>query len=266
MDSIDTSLTARLFRKQGFAKGATKIEPAALEELKTEVQRLQHSLNSGQSDSTIVSFIDGPTEPGLKINNLWCISEVFRQVTIRAEILKEVAEITGAKTLRIWRDQLLVKPTGVAGTVKWHQDAFWWRVLSPANQITAWFSLDDVSSKNGCMAMIEGSHLWGLQTERIHWLNRGDVLNCDDAQLRDRFRDCELSAGEIHYHHCLTWHGSHVNVSPKMRAAYAIHFLVDDTAVSQFDHPIKDLITRNSRGYISGPLFPQVWPLQTESA
>lgn len=266
MDPIDWPETVRSFRERGFAKGFAKIESTALADLKTEVQRLQRSLNAGQSDSTIVSFIDGPTGRGLKINNLWCISEVFREVTTRAELLTEVAEITGAKTLRIWRDQLLVKPTGVTGTVKWHQDAFWWQVLSPANQITAWFSLDDVSSDNGCMAMVEGSHLWGLQTERIHSLNHGDVLNCDDTQLHDRFRDCELGSGEIHYHHCLTWHGSHANRSPNIRIAYAIHFLVDDTIVTRFDHPIKNLITLDARGYISGPLFPQVWPLQTETA
>ena len=61
--------------------------------------------------------------PIWQIVNIWQASEPFRQLIHHPKITKGLAQLTGAKELRIWHDQIQYKPAAIGGVNMWHQDA-----------------------------------------------------------------------------------------------------------------------------------------------
>ena len=96
-----------------------------------------------------------------QIVNIWEASEPFFKLIHNPTIVEEMAQLTQAKVLRIWHDQIQYKPAQTGGVNMWHQDAPLWPILAPMTEVTAWVALDDVDEENGCMSMVPGSHLWG---------------------------------------------------------------------------------------------------------
>lgn len=248
------------FGTLGFAKSASFLSTQHVHKLWGSLKSFLAGAEAGRNGRQIISRFGGSNQ-GWKINNFWESSADFNAIARHPAILSEVAHITGAKKIRLWRDQLLVKPPGAESDVKWHQDAYWWSVLSPANQVTAWIALDPVTVTNGCLSMVAGSHKWGLQTSLIDIMNSTNTIPVHH-DMPIKLHDIEMSIGSIHYHHCLTWHASHPNFSTGMRRAYAIHYLIDDTyLVPSKAHPIRDSITVDEHGRVSGDGFPTLWPL-----
>jgi phytanoyl-CoA hydroxylase len=244
------------FNSFGCVKSNLSLDSKTLRSLTQTVDSFLLTASPGRIGNQIISrFGSEEFEQGWKINNLWETCPDFLALAAHPTILGEIARISNAGAIRLWRDQLLAKQAGTPSDVKWHQDAYWWSVLSPASQITAWVALDAVSVQNGCLRMVLGSHKWGLQTEII------DAINSGHAQLkRDHTIDINLHAGDIHYHHCLTWHASHTNRSTSVRRGYAIHYMVDNTYfASNRTHPIADAITVDRCGRVSGVKFPLLW-------
>jgi ectoine hydroxylase-related dioxygenase (phytanoyl-CoA dioxygenase family) len=66
--------------------------------------------------------------------------------------------------------------------------------------------------------------------------------------------------GEVHYHHALTWHGSHTNTSGRPRRAIAVHYMTQDTRfVGDGHHPLEHLIEVEPGELIVGDAFPIVY-------
>jgi len=66
--------------------------------------------------------------------------------------------------------------------------------------------------------------------------------------------------GEVHYHHSLTWHGSHANKSGRHRRAIALHYMTEETHyVASGDHPMKEFVTVADGELLQGEHFPLVW-------
>jgi len=257
---ISDRLIGDRFSENGFGQSRTVLDQEIVDSLNGELDCFLSRASLGRRGNQIVSrFGEHESERGWKINNLWETCSGFLSVAIRPDILSEIARITGARTIRLWRDQLLVKAPGPRSDVKWHQDAFWWSVLSPATQVTAWIALDRVSVENGCMLMAAKSHRCGLQTNLINAVNSGRVA-LGDINERYSLTDVKLPCGGIHYHHCLTWHASHPNLSASTRRAYAIHYMIDDTYITPNSrHPIADALTVDADGRLCGEAFPLLW-------
>ncbi len=109
------------------------------------------------------NFTYNDNAPVWQIVNIWEASPAFAKLIKHPVIGEEMAQLTGAKTLRIWHDQIQYKPAATGGINMWHQDAPLWPILAPMTEVSAWVALDDVDVDNGCMSMVPGSHLWGDQ-------------------------------------------------------------------------------------------------------
>ena len=70
---------------------------------------------------------------------------------------------------------------------------------------------------------------------------------------------CPVPKGYVHYHHSLTWHGSHDNTSGNPRRAIAVHYMTGET---QYDangnHVMKPFVTVNDGDKLAGDHFPLV--------
>ena len=185
-----------------------------------------------------------PFQPGdhdlRKIDNAWWADRDLASLATDPRLGAIAGALLGASSVRLWQDQLLYKPPGGPSetTIGWHQDwASWDTVASHGAFVTAWVAFDDVDDDNGAMQVIPGSHEWGLVP------GGSDFFGTDrEAQLTRlgegravQSRSIVLDAGQVSFHHPLTFHGSGPNTSDRMRRSLAVHFV--DAEVSAISEP-----------------------------
>ncbi len=174
-----------------------------------------------------------------KIDDAWWADPDLAALATDPALGEIAAALLGARSVRLWQDQLLWKPPGgpAETTIGWHQDwASWDTVASHPAFVTAWVAFDDVDDANGAMQMLPGSQRWGLVEGGSNFF-----ATDRDAQLvglgPERAVEpvtVALPAGAVSFHHPLTFHGSGPNTSNRMRRSVAIHFMdAEVTAVSR---------------------------------
>ena len=171
-----------------------------------------------------------------KIDNAWWADPDLARLATDPRLGAIAAQLLGVDQIRLWQDQLLHKPpSGEAQTrIGWHQDWDSWRTVASCDRfVTAWVALDDVDAGNGAMQVIPGSHRWGLLTGQSDFL--GTDLDAQLGRLAGHHevapRLLEMKAGQVSFHHVLTFHGSSTNTSQRVRRSLAAH-LVDGSVAS----------------------------------
>lgn len=209
-------------------------------------------------------------QPGMEvwqIVNIWQASPVFAALIRHPRLAAMFRQLAGpeAGELRLWHDQVQYKPAGHGGVNWWHQDSPYWPVLAPIDSmLTAWIALDEVSLDNGCMSMVPGSHRWGDAIDHLHacgersrafWTSLGEDFRGEPVRVVPR----TVPAGHVHFHHALTWHGSHENRSGRPRRAIAIHVMTGRTVHQPRGcHLMQPFITAAPDCRITDPAFPVI--------
>jgi phytanoyl-CoA hydroxylase len=252
------------FDTNGYLKGGRILDDAQVDELRDEIERVIRDKDAGGRQPVLLRNFGQPDAPVWQIVNIWNASDAFQRLIESPRIAEEIAQLTRAKELRIWHDQIQYKPPGVGGINIWHQDAPYWPILRPMTQITAWIALDDVDESNGCMSMVPGSHLWGDQIQFLHKIKDFHAVPKEFDGRKVEVKLCPVAKGEVHYHHALTWHGSHANTSNRPRRAIALHYLTEQTRfVAAGQHPMKPFVEVADGEVIRGKHFPLVWKRDT---
>ena len=140
------------------------------------------------------------------------------------KIIEAASAILGPDLL-LWNSFVPCKPPQSDGLFDWHQDATYWQIVPSDKVITLWLAAGDVTTNNGGMRIIQGSHLQGQLSHEMTFdpksmLRRGQRITdpfYDDAAICG-----DLRAGEASIHHPLTIHGSGPNTSDTWR--YAVSF------------------------------------------
>jgi ectoine hydroxylase-related dioxygenase (phytanoyl-CoA dioxygenase family) len=121
------------------------------------------NISAGQSSGNVVT----------QVVNIWEAEPAFRRHLSHPAIVGMVAQLMGGvDTVRVWHDQVQVKPARVGGPTTWHQDHPYWPVIQPADLVSAWVALEDATLENGCMRMVPRSHKWGAYKGRRHGRQR----------------------------------------------------------------------------------------------
>jgi len=250
------------FQRDGYVNGGLALDEDKVEDLRSELARV--IADDGKPDVkqpvSLRNLSRDDNHPVYQIVNIWEASAPFHKLTSNAKIVEEIAQLTGASKLKVWHDQIQYKPAETGGVNMWHQDAPLWPILLPMTEVSAWVALDDVDEGNGCMSMVPGSQAWGNQMAFIRDLESYDAMP-------DTFEDKSIAVirrpvkkGEVHYHHALTWHGSHANTSDRPRRAIAIHYMTDETRyVASGEHLMKSLVDVADGEVLEGDHFPTVW-------
>ena len=249
------------YQSQGFVKGNRLLSEEQIEELREEMERVIRDKDAGgRQPVQIANLSRDPNSSIWQIVNIWEASDAFHQLIFNETLAEEVAQLVVAKELRIWHDQIQYKPAGTGGVNNWHQDNPYWPILQPVSQLSAWIALDDVDESNGCMSMVPGSHLWGPRIQFLHTIKGFDAMPKRFENHEIEVRLCPVGKGEVHFHHSLTWHGSHANTSGRPRRAIAIHYMTDETRYNASgDHPMKKYVTVSDGRMLEGGHFPLVW-------
>jgi ectoine hydroxylase-related dioxygenase (phytanoyl-CoA dioxygenase family) len=92
-----------------------------------------------------------------KISNLAKKNEAFRNLASYPAVVSAIEALLGQRAL-LFRDVMVVKPARDGAHLGFHQDSAYWDV-TPRALVSAWFTFRDVAPNDGCLKVIEGSHL-----------------------------------------------------------------------------------------------------------
>jgi len=170
--------------------------------------------------------------------NAWWINHEIRDMVCAPGIGRIAAALMKANRVRLWADQVIIKPGAGAtgktkgGNIGWHQDAAYWHINSHCeNMVTAWIALQDTDLAIGGMRTLEQSHRWGLirDSDKFYDPNLSRQREYFEKKGLGPWVDepCILPAGHASFHHSLCFHGSEENKTNQPRLSVIGHYMPD---------------------------------------
>jgi hypothetical protein len=151
-----------------------------------------------------------------EVINWTALTDDYMGIVPRMARLVEGAESLLGKPAYHWHSKLSMKAPHTAGRWDWHQDYPYWYdegCLSP-DMLTCMIAVDRATEANGCVTLIQGSHLLG----RINHVRIGEASGCDPVRLelikqRLPIVPVELEPGDACFFHANTLHASGANTT-----------------------------------------------------
>jgi ectoine hydroxylase-related dioxygenase (phytanoyl-CoA dioxygenase family) len=264
-----TDQQVQQFQHDGFLNYGEKVlTEDELNALRTALQRTLNDeseaapdakRNIGGSDTSVVT----------QIVNIWEAEPAFAAHLYNDRIVPMVAQLMGdAKTVRVWHDQIQIKPPHVGGPTIWHQDFPYWPVISPSDLISAWVALEDADEQNGCnskvpknnyMGPYKGPHRGGTKNKNHTQGPTNEPSKVPEGEVVEVV-SVPVKAGSVVFHHCLTWHGAPPNHSDRSRPAIAVHYMPGHVRYTPEGkhHLVEEHITVPAGEILKGEHFPTV--------
>ena len=156
---------------------------------------------------------------------VWRNDAVLSGLSRHAGLAALARRLSGLTTVRVYLDQVLVKPVGGAPTIP-HQDAPF-LAFDDDRSLNCWVALDEVGPGNGALGYYQGSHALGRLP--LAHLDEPDVLEVLVPELaRYPVRVIPMSPGDVVFHNCLTVHRGFPNTTGRPRRAFAIQYMSPD--------------------------------------
>lgn len=259
-----TDEQVRTFQKDGFLLYGRVLEKEPLNELREALARTMENRSANKADAQR-NLTGDDRNVVIQIVNIWLAEPAFRRHLYHPELVTAVAKLMNTDTVRVWHDQIQVKPPKVGGPTIWHQDHPYWPIIQPADLVSAWVALEDAVIENGCMRMVRGSYHWGPYpggTIGNDPVTHSPTPKPGFVPEGERVEEvvCEVPAGSVVFHHCLTWHGAPPNHSDRNRPAIAVHYMPGHTRyVPTGGHLVEEHVRVAPGEILTGDFFPTVY-------
>ena len=156
-----------------------------------------------------------------KMTKLSYFDELFAATVRKPEIVDVIEELLGPN-IKLYTEQLMMKPRFHGTVTDWHQDSPSFPFFLPQKAVSCWVAMDDATVENGCMTVIPGSHKWGpVAKEYKHKF-------LDEHLVREPV-PVEVKAGYCMFHDGLNMHRTGANNTPHRRRGLAIHYIKSET-------------------------------------
>ncbi|NRA39051.1 MAG: phytanoyl-CoA dioxygenase family protein [Planctomycetes bacterium] len=191
-----------------------------------------------------------------RVVNAWQKDSRFAQITFHPRV-NAIAKILAGGDLRLWHDQVMVKPSGGEPTYMHQGQPNWSHQLNKdSHALSAWIALVDVPLEAGCMGYIPGSHQrWDLGQQ----MGKHDSFFELAPDLIDApVEFLPLKAGDVAFHHAFTAHCAAANVSGYDRVAATVNFMDMETRYRDSEHCITDALDLQDGDVLAHALFPQI--------
>jgi len=216
------------YREQGYVIPKFRLPDELLTRLRAALDRLLATYTDVAQEDIANPHMLSPTQ-GPEMNP-------FMTAARHPQLLDMLEQLIGPDIV-LWITRVLCKPASKGREVPWHQDGEYWP-MRPLATCSVWIALDPVSTSNGCMRFIPGSHRQ-QELYRHHVSNRDNlVLNLELDQ--DQFDEAkavnvELEPGQMSLHDVRLIHGSLSNTSGQRRAALIMRYM---PATSHYDRAL----------------------------
>ncbi|MGW6276686.1 phytanoyl-CoA dioxygenase family protein [Kribbella sp. NPDC055071] len=170
--------------------------------------------------------------------NVWRDNAVLRELTLDPRLAAAATALAGVP-LRIWHDQLLIKPPHNGAATEFHQDAPYWPHGGSRHSLSAWVALVDVPVERGCMTFIPGSQdHQNLRSQNL--ADRDDMFRAaPDLRWEERLT-IPLRAGDCTFHNAYLAHSATPNLTDDPRIAHVAIYLDADTTYTGAGHVVTD--------------------------
>lgn len=257
-----TTLTTEQF-EQYQQQGYLLVEDALPADL---VERATHRLREythGDRAGSFASMLEPAVESGeadvedegdavRKFEGLDMVREddVFREVA-HADTVVSVAQDLLGPHLKLLRSAAMLKPPRIGSEKGIHQDAAYYPI-QPRDHFTVWLPLDQATPENGCMQVVPGGHLDGLQPhEAVDYAT--DIVIPESTYDDEEFVEIPMEPGDALVTHCLTPHRTAPNTTDRWRRALIMSYM---HARSRFTDPAEERPAYVDAVGITGKDFP----------
>ena len=220
----------KFFSDNGYLKFGRVLSDEDVEKLKTRCEEIAE----GRNNSLPSEFIqleqafrenDNPDSPRLdtirKMTHLTSYDKEFEAVAKNSKIVDVIEQLL-VPNIKLYGDQLMMKPRFNGTVTDWHQDSVSWPFFIPQQAVSAWVALDNATVENGCMTVIPGSHKWGPISREY----KDDFLEIDEIPEPV---SVEIPAGHCMFHHGLMMHRTGANTTENRRRGLALHYITSET-------------------------------------
>lgn len=234
------------YRRTGFARIASVLTP-------DEVQRYRAAAAEVYDRET---GLDPENRMFKQVVNIWQRDDTLRDLTLHP-VLADLATQLAGIPLRIWHDQLLIKPPHNGTPTEFHQDAPYWPHADCRHSLSAWVALVDVPVERGCMTFIGGQQ------------DRRDIRPTDIADARDLFEAAPdlaylprttipLRAGDVTFHNGYTPHTANSNDTDDFRYAHVNIYVDRELTYNGNPHVCTDPLGLSVGDHLPDDHFPPV--------
>jgi ectoine hydroxylase-related dioxygenase (phytanoyl-CoA dioxygenase family) len=170
--------------------------------------------------------------------NVWRDNAVLRELTLDPRLAAAATALAGVP-VRIWHDQLLIKPPHNGAATEFHQDAPYWPHGGARHSLSAWVALVDVPVERGCMTFIPGSQdHQNLRSQDL--ADRDDMFRAaPDLRWEERLT-IPLRAGDCTFHNAYLAHSATPNFTDDPRIAHVAIYMDADTTYTGGGHVVTD--------------------------
>ena len=189
-----------------------------------------------------------------QVVNIWPRDDVLRDLTLDAQLSGLATQLAGIP-LRIWHDQLLIKPPHNETPTEFHQDAPYWPHADCRHSLSAWVALVDVPVERGCMTFIPG------QQERddiraIDLTDAHDLFEAAPDLTYQRRVTIPLRAGDVTFHNGYTPHTANANDTDEYRFAHVNIYVDRELHYDGRHHPCTDPLELAPGDHLPDDKFP----------
>ncbi len=250
------------FGQDGFLRLGRLLTDEQVKLLRARLEHLVEHLDALEGDLHEVeaAWRERPSEVVLHLLGAWRVDDAFHDLVAHPGLVHRVEEALGCEGLRLWHDQVFLKPAHHPGVVPWHADWSYWQRTTPCCHATVFLALDDMDEENGALQYVPGSHRWPTPPAVDFGGPVDQVLPHLSPEHRAAFRPQlqPLRAGEALLHHAGTLHGSGPNRSPHPRRAIVLNYMAADTRSASSDPLLRGAVPIPAGEVVLGEHFPRL--------
>ncbi len=248
----------RQFAADGFVRGPQLLAGESLDAARAAVDRIVDGSSPGMRE--LMAFRSDGTGGTLRLMvvGAWRAEPAIRELALHPRVYGAAAALMGVDRVRLFRDQLFIKPALSSGPIPWHQDYSDWVHTTPPSHLTCWIALDDATLESGCLHYVRGR----VDSVVLRRIDRSDGMESAydrlPSEIRESFQPVPLPvpAGGSVFHHCLTVHASYGNRTPRPRRAIAITYMHPETRSRGAQPSVPGGPVFAEGEVLDGPLFP----------
>lgn len=214
----------RKYNKDGYLVIKNLLSVNEIKTFEHETKKISKILVSEFKRPYVNLTKDGKVNTAHNLNKLFPKSALSRIVTKKKIIQNLLFKLFKEKPV-LRNLEMFLKPPKTGMAAPWHQDNFYWNI-NDSKAVNIWVALDKVSSANGGLVYLKGSHVLGTIKHSPSGAKGSSQEIKNNIINKLNFpKSCpKLSVGDCIIHHSEIIHGSKKNTSSLGRRGVVLSY------------------------------------------